>query len=251
MFDSTLPPMCLAVCVCGKNDWETEYLLPVAVACFRRQTYPANRRLLLLVTEAENGHKIAHFKSPDTKILVADGQPSLGALRNVAIRFAADHYPDAYMVQWDADDWHAVERIDWQMRAAMSFPGAACCLKRQIAYAFSRNVAFVREIRLWGKGHPAEGDPTPLHGTICHPVNSIRYPDVARGEDTAFFMTWGEAGVAEYDNPAELYIRFAHGNSTSGESHIMQGHVTDPPNTWNLNQQQANYLQQVLAYYRV
>jgi hypothetical protein len=251
-------PMCAAVCVCGKadkdgSDFETEKLLPVAVGCYHRQTYPANRRKLLLVTEQENAPKLLRqkrFRGVGVRILGVDGNPPLGTLRNVAIRFAVNQMPGAYLIQWDADDWHANERMAVQMQAALSMPGGASFLKRQIAYSFSRNVAFVRYLRLYGQGHPPEGSPTMVHGTFCGPANEIRYPADRKGEDTPFWADWASGpGAVEVDNDARLYVRFAHGNSTSGDTHIMQDHARAPEGTWDLAPHEAEYLRAVLKWY--
>ncbi len=243
-------PMCFATCVCGKNDWETEHLLPVAIQCYFRQDYPQERRMLLLVTEAENAHKLRGFRAPDVKLLAVAGNPTLGELRNVAIRFVCEQAPGGFLIQWDADDFHAAERMATQMQACLAVPGAAAFLKRQIAYSFERDVAFVRYLRLYGGDRPAEGVPTMIHGTACHAANEIRYPAIARGEDTPFYGEWETGpGAVEVDNRAELYVRFAHGGSTSGDAHILQDHINDDPGTWSLSETEAEYLNKVLQWY--
>ncbi len=243
-------PMCFAVCVCGKNDWETEHLLPVAIQCYFRQDYPQERRMLLLVTEAENAHKLRGFRAPDVKLLAVAGNPTLGELRNVAIRFVCEQAPGGYLIQWDGDDGHATGRMSAQMNACLAVPGAASFLKRQIAYSLANDIAFVRYLRIYGEGHPPAGTETMIHGTFCGPANDIRYPPLKRGEDTPYWKAWCNGpGAIEIDNRSELYLRFAHGNSTSGDAHILQDHADDHPGAWSLSNAEAAYLKQFLAHF--
>ncbi len=242
-------PMCFAVTVCGKNDWETEHLLPVAIECYRRQTYPANRRMLLLVTEAENAHKLRKFKAPDVKMLAVAGNPPLGELRNVAIRFVCEQAPGGFLVQWDVDG-HATGRMAMQMQAALAQPSMAACLMTQLCYSLDTDVAFVRKLRLYGQGHPPEGTPTAIHGTITHPANELRYPPQKTGEDTVFWQQWVNGnGCLEDHNDPRLYIRFSSKASVSGHKHVMQQYADAPCGTWDLPAEYVAYLKQFLGHY--
>ncbi len=244
-------PMCFAVCVCGANDFETEHLLPVAIESFHRQTYPANRRMLLLVTEAENAHKLRKFKAPDVKMLAVAGNPTLGELRNVAIRFVCEQAPGGYLIQWDVDG-HATGRMAMQMQAALAQPGMAACLMTQLCYSLDTDVAFVRKLRLYGQGHPPEGTPTAIHGTITHPANELRYPSQKTGEDTVFWQKWVNGpGCLEDHNDPRLYIRFSSKASVSGAAHVLQEHIHDAPGTWTLSDDEAAYLRLFLSYYKL
>ena len=247
-------PVCVATCVCGKKPKETKNLLPVAIRCFQAQTYPGEKRLLL-VTETENADKIMHLRNGrDVHVLgvkasVVLARPwTLGELRNTALDYIAEQWHGGYAIQWDADDFHAYQRMAVQMIACKSDPGIASFLHCQLCYSFPKDVGFVRTLRYYGGSNPPEGTPTPLHGTICHPVNEIRYPTAPKGEDSVFFERW-KAGYAEIDNSPELYVRFSHGESVTGDAGVMQDHLNDPPGTRAMSAGNAEYLAQVLGCY--
>lgn len=243
-------PICVAVCVCGAKPKETKNLLPVAIRCFEAQTYPGEKRLLL-VTEEENVGNIIHLKNGrDIHVLSVSNASTLGDLRNAALDWIGSKFPGAFAIQWDADDFHAAERMAIQMEACMVDPGIASLLHCQLCYSFSKDVGFIRTLRYYGQGHPPEGVTTPIHGTICAPVNEIRYPAASTGEDSAFFEEWKAGpGYGELPNTAELYVRFSHGESVTGEEGVMQDHQNDPPGTRAMSVGNAEYLRQVLTMY--
>ena len=243
-------PACVAVCVCGKKPQETKELLPVAIECFRRQTYPGEKRLLL-VTEHENtGGLLQYRNGRDVHVVGVEGSPVLGNLRNAALECIGQRWPGAYAIQWDADDVHAAERMAVQMDACVAAPGMASLLHCQLCYSFARDVGFVRYLKLYGPQHPPEGSPTPIHGTICAPVDAIRYPAQPKGEDTPFFAQWASGpGAVEIDNSPELYVRLSHGESTTGDEGVMQNHANSPVGTREMSAGNAGYLKQVLALY--
>lgn len=232
----------VAVCVTRP---ESEFL-PQAIQAFREQTHPD--KTLLLVTEPENVPGLRKYKADDVRLVSGPGS-TLGDLRNVGIEFVAENYPDGFVQQFDGDDFHGARLME--LHATIAGPRATV-LTRQLCYSFDTDVAFVRTLKLYGAQHPPEGTPTGIHGTICHPVNAIRYPSLARGEDTPFYLDWQRGpGVVDLDNSAELYVRFSHGASTSGHEHVMQNMADAEPGTWNLSPSQAEYLRGVLSRYPV
>lgn len=239
----------VAVCVTRPKS----KFLPQAIQAFREQTHPD--KTLLLVTEPENVLGLRKFKAADVRLVCPPhGSPKkLGDLRNVGIEFAAVHYPDGLFLQFDDDDHHDANRLAVQAGCAAHYPGMATILKRQLCYSFATDVAFVRTLRLYGGGHSPEGSPTPIHGTICCPVNKHRYPSWPKGEDTPFFQAWDKGpGCYEIDTCAELYVRFYHGkaNTTSCRG-VMQKYADAEPGTWDVTEAQREYLREVLSRYPV
>ena len=228
----TSPLRVLAVCVTGKTLWHVNKMLPGAIACFDRQNYFAKH--LLLVTNTPTAQQIIGGRQTQLHCLPAW---SLGRLRNAALEWAetSDSSPDL-LIQWDDDDHYHPDRIGRQVAAYINSSSAgAVTLQRQIRYDMQTNTACLYDGgEVWG-----------IHGTILHELDpKIRYPDLCRGEDTAFLRRWRERLVV-LDNDPRLYIRFSHGRNTSGARHVM-GRVLDHPNTWLLDKDCREYLKEVL-----
>jgi glycosyltransferase involved in cell wall biosynthesis len=87
-------------------------LLPRAVTCFQRQSYPD--RELIVVNDADDGTKEYLASLRDEKIVYVRPEQvdlRLGALRNVALA----HARGRYVAQWDDDDWHHPDRLAAQV----------------------------------------------------------------------------------------------------------------------------------------
>lgn len=248
-------PHVVAVVVCGASDPSkapnhVEAFLFQCLRSLEQQSYPAEKLTILLVSEARNAELLKPFcQSPRVVGCSPNNpEPTLGELRNAALDFAAAEHPQGFCIQCDSDDWHGVDRIRLQVAAAMSEPGLPSFLRRQICYSWESDVAFLRTLRLYGKGKPPEGEPTPICGTICHPVTELRYPALDQGEDTAFRQLF--SGYVELDdNDPRLYVRFSHGTSTSGHNHVMQDAANYRRGTWAIPMPCVEFLQTVISGY--
>jgi len=237
-------PHVTAVCVTGKTRRHIEYWLPRAQECFIQQTYPVERCHLHLVVSCgkEDVAWMARAHNMSSLTLAPGSGKSLGDLRNLGlsrVRIASFYYDNNTMgLQWDDDDWCHRDRIAAQVAASQNGT-MAVTLQRQIRYDVDTDCAYVYNgYTRWG-----------IHGTILHPATKHRYPDKAKGEDTDFLMHWRDRLVV-LDNDPRLYVRFSHGDSTSGRQHVM-GQLADKEGEWHLNRECAEYLREVLAQYDI
>ena len=250
--DTSQLPFVSAVCITGKSKYHVEKLLPMAIRSFKEQTYPADRRELLLISDGFDAvlPKWISEEPPQIRVSYVEHGASLGALRNRGIQTTEDAQR-TLVIQWDDDDWHHPRRIAQQVEAFMSSGGLPVFLQRQLCYDVQRDVAFVREF-----------PNTFIHGTILHAntPDLKPYPEggqeeaVIRGrkistEDTTFLQQWQKGHVI--NNPPELYVRFFHGDEHNpwDRAHVMREAAEYRPRTWAISQQQAEYLEEVLSHY--
>lgn len=239
-------PFVTCVCVCGKSDFNLEKLLPQAIESFRRQSYPADNRELLLVSENMIPRKLDElFDGINYKIRDEVGwnecgcRPSLGFLRNYCLRYATSLTGASPLIcQWDSDDYHHPDRLMAQVRCLMEHPEAeACCLARQLCYDFASDVGFVRTTGAC------------IHGTILHRIGTARYPEKGKEEDTDFIRQM--KGVAILDNDPSLYVRLSHGDNTWNREHIMREFCNAPPGTRHMPSWCKSWLEEVVGKYDI
>lgn len=216
-------PYISCLCVAGKDEFNLKYLLPQAVECFQRQTYPVDKRELVVV--ADDASLVDPFLDIRTRypwvqwwVYLYDDRvrPSLGKLRN----FSIDHATGPLCMQWDSDDWHHPQRIERQVDAYLANGSTKpVVLKRELCYSFTHDTAFIREF-----GHMRDM-PVPIVGTILFPKNDYRYPERWREEDTYFYQLWIEKVVM--DNDPCLYVRLEHGHNTWDAKSILGTFAAD------------------------
>jgi glycosyltransferase involved in cell wall biosynthesis len=233
-------PFVTAVCVTGKDEFSVRNLLPAAVECFHKQSYPADRRALLVVYD---DHFDAVQEHLDGCIGLPCNKSNLGSLRNQGLeaihKMTSKDPLKNYCIQWDCDDWHHPQRIAAQVNAC-SQGHRASFLQRQLCWSLTTNTAFIREY-----SH------MPIHGTICHRVPcKERYPATEKGEDTAFFSAWSPR-CCVLDNDPRFYVRIEHGHNTWDAAHIMRGYAGEwAVGKWHLCHDHSAFLTtQVLPHY--
>lgn len=184
-----------------------------AVQCFAAQTWP--RRELVIVDDGADDYEpmLARYRDRATiryqRIAPQPGR-LLGALRNLSLDLAAGDC----CTQWDDDEWYHPERLARQM-AARSGANGASVLRYTLMHV---NVEPFRD-------HPfrtglRRGTP----GTLLHPRSPIRYPNLARGEDSVY------AALIRAAHPttrlgldhSHLFIRCYHGTNTWEAGHFVE-----------------------------
>lgn len=197
-----MQPYVTAVMITGKHPGR-RHLAGLAVESFRRQTYPADRRKLLVINDSGE----AWFAGQDdVDERLVGRQPTLGNLRNLALSMVTD----GLVIQWDDDDWHGRERIARQVAAWL--PGRANILQDEILCDLASKEGKVVSASGWRYG----GFP----GTILHPVDSqAKYPLQATGEDSEFLRHW-QGRLDAIDNSTADYVRFFHGGNTWDRAHF-------------------------------
>ena len=238
-------PLITAVMVTGKSP-DHERWARVALRCFLEQTWPADRRELLVINDGPYRllERPDQYQSPDGQPLVREvglpaGEYLLGDLRNIGLEEACGEY----LIQWDDDDWHGPGRIALQAAPVVE-EGVACTfLNRQARYSIPHNSAKVFSAFR-------------LDGTILHRACELRYPSRRKSEDTDFMfkvmIAFGRDKVVNVDVPADEcdrhYIRFHHGGNTWGAGHIM-GLSSLLPGMWRLGPASCERVQAVLKEY--
>lgn len=224
-------PYVVCVCIAGKTPWHDRFMLPRAIDAFQNQTYPANRRILAVVSDVAIDGLDWHVQCPKGT--------SLGAMRNIALNELSEE--GDLILQWDSDDWMHPQRIEHQVAVWEQEPvGAPVFLRRQLCYSFDTDVAYVREF-----------PHVPILGTILHRNESDkRYPDIRQHEDTAFAQLWKPQDWKIIANDPKLYIRFSHAASTSGYINVMREAADWPDGTWHMHNGDFEHLKSVLDLYK-
>jgi len=228
-------PLVIAVMITGKHE-ERIRLAQAAIHAFQQQSYE-DKQLLIINTGQT---RLSDETNPQEGIFeVYAPQWSfdpLGKLRNRALDIIADRFSaDAWVIQWDDDDWHHPNRIATQVAHARDTGFKhPVTLRHQVRCSLVTGVAFV---------HVAQEAAWGIHGTVLHPQTDLRYEEVGKHEDSRFLKRFGQVEVC--DNVAYLYVRFVHGNNTFSEQHIMH-RFAGKQDQWFLPEDASNYLSHVL-----
>lgn len=228
----TQPPFVTAVCVTGKEPGRVAKFLPVAIDCFHRQNYPADRRELLIVADGCLD-QLEPFAHGNVRVVAVQSKKSLGELRNIGL----DQAHGDLLIQWDSDDYYREDRMALQIEVWRQKPEAPVLLRYQLCYDWGTDTAAVRFF-----------DHTAIHGSILHPKTDARYPHQGKEEDTAFLGNWPDHAVVSND-PA-MYVRFAHATSTWDAQHTLRHFGQEwAKGQWWLGDRHRAYLKDVLGLY--
>jgi glycosyltransferase involved in cell wall biosynthesis len=188
-----------------------------SIADYCKQTYP-NRELVLVIdrSTAEIRARLASELSTlgrnDIRMVEAEGELSLGALRNVSV----DAARGSILCQWDDDDFHHPARIERQLEALMKTGSHAVCLEEAMHF-------FVRERQLYCLNWRAT-EAKSLPGTLlCQRQALLRYPESGDfsqlGEDSAVVLRLQETGFHALAGEPHLYVYVNHGANSWGDAH--------------------------------
>lgn len=215
--------------VTGKDSRRVEHFLPVAVECYHEQTWPRERRELVLVSDGPED--LSRFQAEGVTILQVPKGLTLGELRNLAL----DRMRGDIWIAQDDDDPVTPTRTEEQVKALLSVPDAqASVLKREVAYCFGTDTACIRDFG----GHG-------MHGTLCVRRSDRRYPALSKGEDTAFLQG---LKLVLMDNDPGLFLRLAHGENTWGDDFVMRwAHQPWAKGEWHIGDRLRRILCRYLA----
>jgi glycosyltransferase involved in cell wall biosynthesis len=185
-----------------------------AIGCFTSQTW-ANKELVIIDDGALSYQAVVADLDDEAAVryhrLRSVRGRLLGALRNEALDRAAG----AYCTQWDDDEWYHPRRIERQMRpilerqrhaSVLTFTLMHCDTEALGAHPFRTRLRF--------------GTP----GSLLHRRTEQRYPNLARGEDSAFLRAiWRTQQLARLGpDESHLLIRCFHGANTWEASHFTE-----------------------------
>ncbi|WP_395696870.1 glycosyltransferase [Methylocella sp.] len=189
-----------------------------SVADWRRQTHA--ERSLVIVLDPRAGEArarvrtfVAELGDPSIRLVEPEGEPSLGALRNLSLAEAGADI----VCQWDDDDRSHPARLAAQLDALARGDGEAVYLQ-DVMQHFPREGAMA-----WTnwKATPAGGHPGTL---MARRAPALRYPETGeearRGEDLAVAKALIARGAVGYvaEKPW-LYVYASHGANTWSEGH--------------------------------
>lgn len=229
-------PHVVAVMITGKHPQRVVWAR-AAAAWFHAQTYPADRRHLLIVQDL-SAQPLFAVHTQQTELCVvstpslatyeasnAAPRASLGELRNRALAEVARYYPDSWVLQWDDDDYAAPDRIaahvaatqQWLQTHATPPSQWATTLRQQLRFSVTRNICRAYRGDTWG-----------IFGTVLHSPASTApvYEAVGKHEDSRFLKQFQHVQALELD--PRLYVRIYNGLNTWDETHIMGRRVSAP-----------------------
>ena len=152
--------------------------------------------------------------------IVRTPELTLGDLRNEALGMATGTY---IIPQWDDDDWYHPERIAAQV-AKLEEGYDACALAGTLMHVNSSPYENRPYIGLLPDGVP----PTIIHRRD----DGIRYPSLARTEDTVYVGAWLKKKYTQLPPAASyLYIRSFHGANTWEVDHFLRRMRNTPLDT--------------------
>jgi hypothetical protein len=175
-----------------------------AIAYFQRQDYPSRE----LVVLDDGDDSIADLIPADDRIryLRLDERLPIGTKRNRACELARGEI----LLHWDDDDWHAPNRITYQL-AQLERHGAELCGAGRIFY-FDPSAR-----RAWLYEYPEARRSWVAGGTLCYRKSLWRrnpYADIGVGEDTRF--VWSPAVEKPHVlDDHRFYAALIHGANTS------------------------------------
>jgi glycosyltransferase involved in cell wall biosynthesis len=151
----------------------------------------------------------AHFAINYVRLAPKPGR-KLGGLRNIGLDAARGEL----VAQWDDDEWYHPQRLEVQARALVDARATAVVLDWTLMHVDAPGLA-QRAFRgaCWG------GTP----GTIVHRRSPVRYPNLARAEDTKYARALARHGTFHRLDRrwSHLFIRCFHGANTWSESHFV------------------------------
>jgi O-antigen biosynthesis protein len=195
---------------CVMPTYRRRAFVPLALACFRRQTYPT--RELIVIDDGDDGLAELLRDQPAVRYIHVGRRTSIGAKRNVGVAEARGEI----VALWDDDDWYGDRRLERQ--TAPILDGNA-----DMTGLVNRFVLELPQRKYWtvsGSLHRSmfAGDVT--GGTVVFRrsiwANGIRFPEVNLGEDAAFLRQALRRGqrLLRVDDRGDLFVYVRHGNNT-------------------------------------
>jgi len=181
------------------------HLLPHAIRCFLRQTYP-NRELVVVDDGADPVRDLIPSDSR-VRYVRMEGLRTLGHKRNLACGYARGEV----LAHWDDDDWSADWRLAYQMEELSKHEWASLCGIARVLFYDPRND------RAWEYRYPPDQKGWLCGGALCYRKSfweAHPFPDFHGGEDTRFIWDAPERSLlALPDN--SFFVGMVHSGNTS------------------------------------
>ena len=182
-----------------------------AVRCFAAQTWSERELVIVDDGEEDYGPMLAPWIAGGARIhyhrLPPSANRTLGEARNISLEAGAGEF----LVQWDDDDWYHPDRIAVQMAATdrldvvlLDYTLMHLDTAEFVLHPYRTNLS---------RGTP---------GTVLHRRGPVRYPELAKGEDSKYLTTLlRRFRTGKLETPhSHLFIRCFHGQNTWDRNHF-------------------------------
>jgi glycosyltransferase involved in cell wall biosynthesis len=185
-----------------------------AIRCFAAQTW--SNKELVIIDDGEVDYRPV-LEELEGRFLVAYHRlrpvpgKLLGALRNESLDRAAGEY----CIQWDDDEWYHPSRIERQMGPVLEDGRDGSLLAFTLMHCDTAEYG----------AHPFRtGLPFGTPGSLLHRRTHVRYPNLARAEDSAFLraLGWRQKLSRLGKEESHLLVRCYHGGNTWDASHFTE-----------------------------
>jgi glycosyltransferase involved in cell wall biosynthesis len=189
-----------------------------ALLSYRAQTYP--RKELVVVDDGREAldDLLADLPAGEVRYVRLEKGPgnTLGRLRNLSLDAATGDL----MTQWDDDDWYHPDRLSLQVAALEE--GKDSSVLTSALFHLDTPGYFQHPFRgLFRAGVPGS--------LLLRKDPLLRYPELSRGEDTAFLRSWRKRPQARLDvSCSYLHIRCYHGSNTWDYGHFVRRLTSTP-----------------------
>jgi glycosyltransferase involved in cell wall biosynthesis len=187
-----------------------------AVRCFAYQTHTERELVIVHDADAAFQRRVENlaYGINAGRVQVRRAPPGLplGALRNLSLRIASGDC----ICQWDDDDLSHPRRLELQFEQMRQTGADFCCLTDQLHW-FETTGEFV-----WDDWSVEPAPYRLIPGTLLGRRDGIgRYPEIARGEDTAVILDLIRRGerIAPMSGAGWCHIYTYHGTNTFGFNH--------------------------------
>jgi glycosyltransferase involved in cell wall biosynthesis len=189
---------------CIMPTYNRRRFVPRAVEYFLRQNYQSSE--LLVVDDGTDRVRDLLPASPRVRYVALPSRLTLGAKRNLACEEARGEI----ILHWDDDDWHAPNRVRYQVDALLAQGADVCGINRILFYDCRSRAAWVYTYppteRFWLYGN-----------SLCYRRAfwaRNRFADVNVGEDTLFVWQSSDARMVALPDPT-FHVSVIHGFNVS------------------------------------
>jgi glycosyltransferase involved in cell wall biosynthesis len=226
---------------CIMPTFNRRSFIPLALACFRAQTYP--RKELVVVDDGSDAVADLFHGSPEVRYLRAEGRLTIGAKRNLACLKAQGEI----IAHWDDDDWYAPQRLEMQVAPLLAGTADITGLTNRFVLEMPRGRFWTTAEGLHRRMFVGDvhGGTLVYHKSILE--DCIRYPEVNIAEDAALVQQAIRRNkrLVRLENPGVfVYLRHGH-NAWKFET----GQFIDPSG-WSACAAPSGFSSQLLDMYR-
>jgi glycosyltransferase involved in cell wall biosynthesis len=226
---------------CIMPTWNRRPFLPLALECFRAQTYSLKE--LIIVDDGDQPVSDLVDGIPGVQYIRLNRRTSIGAKRNAACEAAHGEF----IAHWDDDDWYSPQRLERQVNPLAAGTHDVSGLTNRYLLEMPAGVFWTTTPEVHRRMFVGD-----VHGgTVVYRKDiwrgGARYPDANLAEDAAFLRRASGMGkrIARLENTGEfVYLRHGH-NTWRFES----GRFLDPSG-WRRSNGPAGFTAATLEAYR-